>query len=120
MLQKRTGYSQVYRYWIMLQKGIELFNGSTQIGTRPIWELYELWCFLKMRQMVAKILSLHFGNNDEIVENPMPMIEPFTDNSQEHTVYYRKTRTRSGCTIITPTTAPAATCTQPPPTTAPT
>ena len=43
-----------------------------------------------MRQMVAKILSLHFGNNDEIVENPMPMIEPFTDNSQEHTVYYRK------------------------------
>lgn len=90
VLQKRTGYSQVYRYWIMLQKGIELFNGSTQIGTRPIWELYELWCFLKMRRMVAKILSLHFGNNDEIVENPMPMIEPFTDNSQEHTVYYRK------------------------------
>ena len=43
-----------------------------------------------MRRMVAKILSLHFGNNDEIVENPMPMIEPFTDNSQEHTVYYRK------------------------------
>lgn len=90
VLQKRTGYAQVYRYWIMLQKGIELFNGSTHIGVRPIWELHELWCFLKMRWMVAKILSLHFGNNDEIVENPMPMIEPFTDNSQEHTVYYRK------------------------------
>ena len=43
VLQKRTGYAQVYRYWIMLQKGIELFNGSTHIGVRPIWELYELW-----------------------------------------------------------------------------
>lgn len=88
VLQKRTGYSQVYRYWIMLQKGIELYDGSTQIGVRPIWELYELWCFLKMRQMVAKILGLHFGNVEEISENPMPMIEPFTENKQEHTVFY--------------------------------
>lgn len=88
VLQKRTGYSQVYRYWIMLQKGIELYEGSTQIGVRPIWELYELWCFLKMRQMVAKIMGLTFGNPEEIDENPMPMIEPFTENNQEHTVYY--------------------------------
>ena len=88
VLQKRTGYSQVYRYWIMLQKGIELYDGSTQIGVRPIWELYELWCFLKMRQMVAKILGLHFGDIEEISENPMPMIEPFTENKQEHTVFY--------------------------------
>ena len=88
VLQKRTGYSQVYRYWIMLQKGIELYEGSMQIGVRPIWELYELWCFLKMRQMVAKILGLHFGNIEEISEDPMPMIEPFTENKQEHTVFY--------------------------------
>jgi hypothetical protein len=89
VLQKRTGYSQVYRYWIMLQKGIELYDGSTQIGTRPIWELYELWCFLKMRQMVAKILDLDFSNAYEITETPMPMIEPFTENKQEHTVFYK-------------------------------
>mgnify|MGYP002521352337 CR=1 FL=1 len=90
VLQKRTGYSQVYRCWIILQKGIELYDGSTQIGVRPIWELYELWCFLKMRQMVAKILDLHFGIEEEIVEKPMPMIEPFTENKQEHTVFYYK------------------------------
>ncbi len=90
VLQKRTGYSQVYRCWIILQKGIELYNGSTQIGVRPIWELYELWCFLKMRQMVANILDLHFDNEEEIAEKPMPMIEPFTENKQEHTVFYYK------------------------------
>lgn len=89
VLQKRTGYSQVYRYWIMLQKGIELYDGSTQIGVRPIWELYELWCFLKMRQMVAKILGLHFGNIEEILEEQMPMIEPFTENKKKHTVLYK-------------------------------
>ena len=90
VLQKRTGYSQVYRCWIILQKGIELYDGSTQIGVRPIWELYELWCFLKMRQMVAKILNLHFGIEEEIAEKPMPMIEPFSENKQEHTVFYYK------------------------------
>lgn len=88
VLQKRTGYAQVYKYWLLLQKGIELFEGANAIGVRPIWELYELWCFLKMRQMVADILGLHFDNPDEITENPMPMVKPFEDNNQEHTVFY--------------------------------
>lgn len=88
VLQKRTGYAQVYKYWLLLQKGIELFEGANAIGVRPIWELYELWCFLKMRQMVADILGLHFDNSDEISENPMPMVKPFEDNNQEHTVFY--------------------------------
>ena len=88
VLQKRTGYAQVYKYWLLLQKGIELFEGANAIGVRPIWELYELWCFLKMRQMVADILGLDFGNPEEITENPMPMVKPFEDNNQEHTVFY--------------------------------
>ena len=88
VLQKRNGYAQVYKYWLLLQKGIELFEGANAIGVRPIWELYELWCFLKMRQMVADILDLHFDNPEEITENPMPMVKPFEDNNQEHTVYY--------------------------------
>ena len=88
VLQKRTGYAQVYHYWLLLQKGIELFEGKNAIGVRPIWELYELWCFLKMRQMVADILGLHFDEPKEITENPMPMVKPFEDNNQEHTVYY--------------------------------
>ena len=88
VLQKRTGYAQVYKYWLLLQKGIELFEGANAIGVRPIWELYELWCFLKMRQIVADILGLHFDNPEEITENPMPMIKPFEDNNQEHTVFY--------------------------------
>ncbi len=88
VLQKRNGYAQVYKYWLLLQKGIELFEGANAIGVRPIWELYELWCFLKMRQMTADILGLHFGNPEEIREDPMPMVRPFEDNTQEHKVFY--------------------------------
>lgn len=89
VLQKRTGYSHVYKYWLLLQKGIEFFEGANAIGVRPVWELYELWCFLKIRHMVADILNLHFGNADEIIEDPMPMVKPFEDNNQEHIVYYK-------------------------------
>lgn len=89
VLQKRTGYAAVYRYWLLLQKGIELYEGHTNIGTRPIWELYELWCFLKMRQMVADILGLDLANPDEVSESPTPMLEPFSDSTVEHTVRYR-------------------------------
>lgn len=88
VLQKRNGYAQIYKHWLILQKGIELFEGANAIGVRPICDLYELWCFLKMRKMTADILGLHFDNPEEIKENPMPMIRPFEDNSQEHTVFY--------------------------------
>ncbi len=88
VLQKRTGYAQVYRHWLLLQKGIDLFEGANAIGVRPIWELYELWCFLKMRQMVADILGLSFSNPEEITDDPMPMIKPFEDNKEKHTIEY--------------------------------
>lgn len=39
VLQKRTGYALVYRHWLLLQKGIELFEGANAIGVRPIWEV---------------------------------------------------------------------------------
>lgn len=88
VLQKRTGYAQVYRHWLLLQKGIEFYEGANAIGIRPVCDLYELWCFLKMRQMVADILGLHFEKPEDITEAPMPMVKPFEDNNQEHTVFY--------------------------------
>lgn len=58
VLQQRSGYSQVYRYWIMLQNGLDLIQGETSIGVQPIWKLYELWCFLKFKQLVCEVLEL--------------------------------------------------------------
>ncbi|MDE7426310.1 MAG: restriction endonuclease-like protein [Muribaculaceae bacterium] len=115
VLQKRTGYAQVYRNWLILQKGIDFFEGSNAIGMRPLWELYELWCFLKIRLMVASILGLHFDNH-EITESRVPMIQPFEDNSREHIVvyncadgskvklHYQHTYNRSSGTVHTATT----------------
>lgn len=86
VLQKRTGYAQVYRYWLMLQSGIELFDGNNSIGVRPVWELYELWCFLKMRELVGDIL----GEEWSIDEDKDTMLNPFTDSKLEHKVTFSR------------------------------
>ena len=89
VMQKRTGYAQVYRYWLMLQRGIELYEGSNAIGTRPVWELYELWCFLKLRQLVAKVLDIDLNNDfDKYTENKNTMMNPFTDSKVEHKISF--------------------------------
>ena len=90
VMQKRTGYAQVYRYWLMLRRGIELYEGNNSIGTRPVWELYELWCFLKLRQMVAEILGINLKTDfDRYTENKDTMLNPFTDSKTEHRINYK-------------------------------
>ena len=66
VMQQRSGYSQVYKYWIMLQNGLDLIQGDTSVGVQPIWKLYELWCFLKVKQLVCKVLGIDPLNKEHI------------------------------------------------------
>lgn len=66
VLQQRSGYAQVYRYWIMLQNGLDLIQGDTSVGVQPIWKLYELWCFLKVKRLVCKVLGIDPTNKEHI------------------------------------------------------
>lgn len=58
VLQQRVGYRNVYVYWQVLKSVVELENGSTQIGVRQIWKLYEVWCFLVMKRLIAKVMGI--------------------------------------------------------------
>ena len=58
ILQQRTGYSQIYKAWLMLRNSLDLVEGKTEIGMKKIWELYEIWCFLIMKRLIAKTLSI--------------------------------------------------------------
>jgi len=68
VLQSRMGYQQVYKDWLKLRKGIDFYLGSTNVGTLQIWEIYELWCFLKVKQMVLAIL--HLDATSSLVTEP--------------------------------------------------
>lgn len=44
VLQKATGYSQVYRTWNLLRRAYSLYDGIYRLQTKDIATLYEIWC----------------------------------------------------------------------------
>ena len=85
VLQNRTGYVQVYKSWILLKRGIGLYNGIANIGTLQIWEIYELWCFVKMKRLVKEVMKCEY---EDIEENKETLLNPFTSSKVEHIVKY--------------------------------
>jgi predicted component of viral defense system (DUF524 family) len=57
VLQRKAGYSAVYRNWILLKRGLDLFEGIQKIDLKNIADLYQIWCFLKMKGMIQFILN---------------------------------------------------------------
>lgn len=91
VLQSRAGYSQVYKDWIKLRRGIDLYNGASNIGTLQIWEIYELWCFIKMKRMVRQLLHITGDNPyyESLVSEPKgTLLNPFTNSTMEHVVRF--------------------------------
>jgi hypothetical protein len=64
VLQKATGYSSVYKSWIMLNSGLKFLDGIQQIELKNIAELYQIWCFLEMKNVLQSLLGK--SNPDEV------------------------------------------------------
>ena len=65
VLQKATGYSQVYRTWNLLRRAYSLNEGLYRLQTKDIATLYEIWCFIEVSHIVKAQLHL----DDEAVEH---------------------------------------------------
>lgn len=74
VLQKAAGYSSFYRTWVILKKGIDFLDGVNKIEMKNIADLYEIWCFLEMKNMIGTILN----NKPEEVSLAEILIEGFT------------------------------------------
>lgn len=65
VLQKATGYSQMYRTWNLLRRAYSLNDGLYRLQTKDIATLYEIWCFIEVSHIVKDQLRLQ----DEDVEH---------------------------------------------------
>ena len=65
VLQKASGYSQVYRTWNLLRRAYSLNNGIYKLQTKDIATLYEIWCFIEVSHIVKEQLQL----NDEDIDH---------------------------------------------------
>ena len=76
VMQKQAGYAQIFTVWLKLKRTLEPGGDDVDVSYRPISMLYEFWCFLEMR----RLLAAHFGEpvkdevktstEDELLETP--------------------------------------------------
>jgi len=63
VLQQKTGYSAVYRIWQELKSYLDVFGNQSSISMKSVAEIYEVWCFLCLKQILEQDLGF------ELVEN---------------------------------------------------
>ena len=71
VLQKATGYSQIYRTWNLLRRAYSLNDGLYRLQTKDIATLYEIWCFIEVSHIVKE--QLHLDDEDVEHRNRMEM-----------------------------------------------
>ena len=58
VLQKASGYSQVYRTWNLLRHAYSLNDGIYRLQSKDIATLYEIWCFIEVSHIVKELLGM--------------------------------------------------------------
>ena len=76
ILQKATGYSQVYRTWSLLRRSYSLNDGIYRLQTKDIATLYEIWCFIEVSHILKE--KLHLSDDDIDQRNRIEMNGLFT------------------------------------------
>ena len=68
VLQQKTGYNSVYRIWQELKFYLDVFNNQSNISMKSVAEIYEVWCFLCLKQILEKDLGF------ELVESSVAQL----------------------------------------------
>lgn len=61
VLQQKAGYAKVYRVWQELKWYLDLLGDEASLSLRNVAELYEVWCFLEVRNI---LIDLGFNETD--------------------------------------------------------
>ncbi len=71
VLQQKTGYSAVYRVWQELKFYLDVFGNQSSISMKSVAEIYEVWCFLCLKQILEIDLGFELVENGaaELVQN---------------------------------------------------
>tara|TARA_B110000046_G_C13005484_1_gene404238 strand:- start:1140 stop:2600 length:1461 start_codon:yes stop_codon:yes gene_type:complete len=55
VLQQKPGYAKVYRAWQQLRWYLDLLGEDASLSVRNVAELYEVWCFLQVHDILLKL-----------------------------------------------------------------
>ena len=96
------GYKEVYKYYLMLQKGLTINSDIFNISMKDLSLLYEYWCFIKINALLKKkyklLISDIFKIKDKGInvylekgrESRLTYLNPVTN--EKFSVFYNGTR----------------------------
>lgn len=61
-MKQAQGYKTIMEKWIELQQGYELEEGMRKLEIKDICDLYEIWCFIKVKNIVQDVMK-ELGKN---------------------------------------------------------
>jgi predicted component of viral defense system (DUF524 family) len=63
VFQMAPGYREVYYYYMLLKKGLNLSEELYSITPKKIWKLYEIWCYIKLHNILKDLgyEIVHYG-----------------------------------------------------------
>lgn len=87
VIHKASGYSQVFRAWIILEKGIDFLKGVKKIELKNIDELYQLWCFVKLKRIIGRLLPM--DSEEERYDPPISRRTFFFETGTQKRVVFK-------------------------------
>ena len=81
-----SGYKEVYFYYNLLSKGLDIYEGLHEISNKKLWNLYEIWCYLKIHSII-KELGYNPKNSSLIQVNSNGLILSVAQSKQSKFIY---------------------------------
>ena len=82
-LQRKQGYAEIYDTWLKLQRSLDLTGDGLNVGNRPIWKLYEFWCFLVIRDFLQTKYKDFEGGLGDVAEPSDIFEDPYDEATGE-------------------------------------
>lgn len=89
VLQMAPGYREVYRYYLMLMKGLSIQTDLFRLSVKDLAQLYEYWCFLKIHHLLSEKYELI---QQDIIKVNRGGLFVTLDRSRKAKVIYRNPR----------------------------
>ena len=93
VMKQAVGYRDIYEYWIILQCGYDLQEGIMQLEVKDISELYEIWCFIKVKNIVQHILRNKATVHVEGSKMKGDFVKTLIQGSKSEVTFYQNDKT---------------------------
>ena len=69
VLQQKPGYSKVYKAWQQLKWFLDQLGNDSTLSVRNVADLYEVWCFLQVRNILLELGFSETVNKKAVLVN---------------------------------------------------